>query len=194
IALIDTRIRDILYALRGVKRAPLVAFTIVSTVALGLGLVAAVFTVLNALVFRVDAVPDVHELFAVDRPYGDEPLRFTRDEFDAFRRETSVFSETYAQLNEVDARVDGRLAYGTFVTGNFFQVLRVGAAMGRTLTPADEEPSGGQRVVVLSHNGWDRLFARDPAVLGRHLNINSLTFDIVGVIPESFPGLAVFWP
>src|SRR6476660_8121565 len=93
VAFVDDRLRDILYALRGVKRAPLVAFTIVSTMALGLGLVAAVFTVLNALVFRVDAVPDVHEMFGVARPGGDEPLRFTRDEYDAFRQETSVFSE-----------------------------------------------------------------------------------------------------
>src|SRR5262245_8953289 len=194
VAFIDNRMRDILYALRGFKRAPLVAFTIVSTVALGLGLVAAVFTILSALLFRVDAVPDVHELYTVERPYGDEPLRYTRAEFDAFCRETTVFSEAYAQLAEVDARMDGRMVYGTFVTGNFFQVLRVGTVMGRTLTPADEEPSGGQRVVVLSHNGWDRLFARDPAVLGRQLNINGLTFEIVGVMPEQFRGLAVVAP
>src|SRR5262245_17400457 len=164
VTLVDNGIRDVLYALRGIKRAPLVAFTIVATVALGLGLVAAVFTVLNALVFRVDAVPDVHELFAVERPYGDEPLRYTRDEFDAFRRETSVFSESYAQITELDARMDGRLVYGTFVTGNFFQLLRVGAAIGRTLTPEDDgERSAGQAVMVLSQRGWDRLFARDPA-------------------------------
>ena len=193
-AFIDDRIRDILYALRGVKRAPLVAFTIVSTVALGLGLVAAVFTVLNALVFRVDAVPDVHEMFAVARPGGDEPLRFTRDEYDAFRQETSVFSEAYGQLTEVDSSVDGRAVYGTYVTGNFFQVLRVGAAMGRALTPADDDRSGGQPVMVLSHDGWDRLFARDPGVLGRHLILNGLTFEIVGVMPEGFRGLAVVAP
>jgi predicted permease len=194
VAFVDDRIRDILYALRGVKRAPLVAFTIVSTVALGLGLVAAVFTVLNALVFRVDAVPDVHQMFAVARPGGDEPLRFARDEYDAFRQETSVYSEAYAQLTEVDSRVDGRPVYGTYVTGNFFQVLRVGAAMGRALTPADDDRSGGQAVVVLSHNGWDRLFARDPGVLGRHLLLNGLTFEIVGVMPEGFRGLAVIGP
>ena len=67
-AFVDDTVRDILYALRTFKRAPLVAFTIVSTVALGLGLVAVAFTMLNALLFRVDAVPDVHEMFAVERP------------------------------------------------------------------------------------------------------------------------------
>ena len=81
--------------------------------------------------------------------------------------------------------------YGTFVTGNSFQVLRVSAAMGRALTPADDEPSAGQAVMVLSHRGWDRLFARNPAVLGRRVLVNGLTFEIVGVMPEGFRGLAV---
>src|SRR5262245_933796 len=194
-AFVDNTVRDILYALRGFKRAPLVAFTVVSTVALGLGLVAAVFTVLNALVFRVDAVPDVPEMFALERPQAaGEPARFTRDKFDAFRRETSFFSGVFAQVADVDSRVDGRLMYGTFVTGNFFQVLRVGAAMGRTLTPADEAPLGGQPVMVLSHRGWDRLFARDPAVVGRRLLVNGHTFEIVGVMPDQFRGLAVVAP
>ena len=79
-AFVEDTVRDFFYALRAIKRAPLVAFTIVSTVALGLGLVTAVFTVLNAMVFRVDAVPDVQELFAVERPQTvGEPARFTRD-------------------------------------------------------------------------------------------------------------------
>ena len=84
--------------------------------------------------------------------------------------------------------------FGTFVTGNFFQVLRVNAAIGRALTPADDEPSAGQPVMVLSHRGWDRLFARDPAILGRELLVNGITFEIVGVMPEGFRGLAVGAP
>jgi predicted permease len=188
----DDLIRDVRSALRAFERAPLVALTIVATVALGLGLVAAVFTLLNALVFRVDAVPDVHEMYAVERPQDvGEPAALTRDRFDALGRETSFFSGLYAQVADVDSLVDGQLMYGTFVTGNVFQVLRVSAAMGRTLTPADDEPSAGQPVMVLSHRGWDRLFARDPAVLGRRLLVNGLTLEIVGVMPDGFRGLAV---
>ena len=117
--------------------------------------------------------------------------RFTRAQFDALRRETNVFTDAYAQLSDVDSRVDGRLMFGTFVTGNFFQVVRVSAAMGRALTPADDEPFAGQPVMVLSHRGWDRLFARDPAILGRRLLVNGFTFEIVGVMPEGFRGLTV---
>ena len=192
-AFVDDTVRDIFYALRTFKRAPLVALTIVSTVALGLGLVAVAFTMLNALLFRVDAVPDVHEMFAVERPRTSdgERQRFTRAQFDALRRETNVFTDAYAELSDVDSRVDGRLMFGTFVTGNFFQVLGVSAAMGRALTPADDEPFAGQPVMVLSHRGWDRLFARDPAILGRRLLVNGFTFEIVGVMPEGFRGLTV---
>jgi predicted permease len=192
-AVVDDTVRDILYALRTFKRAPLVAVTIVSTVALGLALVAVAFTMLNALLFRVDAVPDVHEMFAVERPRTSdgEPERFTRAQFDALRGETDVFADAYAAVSDIGSRLDNRKIFGTFVTGNFFQVVRVNAAIGRALTPADDEPSAGQPVMVLSHRGWDRLFARDPAILGRDLLVNGVTFDIVGVMPEGFRGLTV---
>lgn len=188
---VDTTRRDIRLAFRTFRRAPLVALTIVVTVALGLGLVAVAFTMLNAVMFRADAVPDVHEMFEVSRPPGanGEPQTFTRDEFDALRRETSVFTDAYAEVSQVDSIVDGQLTFGTYVTGNFFQVVRVGAAMGRPLTPADDAPPAGQPVMVLSHRGWERLFARDPAILGRRLLVNGLTFEIVGVMPEHFRGL-----
>ncbi len=79
-ALVDNLVRDVLYAFRSFHRAPLAALTIVTTVALGLGLVAAVFTFLNEMVFRVDEVRNPHELFAVEhrQSAGAEPERFTR--------------------------------------------------------------------------------------------------------------------
>jgi predicted permease len=191
-ALVDDAIRDVRYACRGFSRAPLVACAIVVTVALGLGLVVVAFTFLNALLFNVDQVPDIHEMFAVERPQTseEEPKRFTRAEFDALRRETSVFTDSYAE-SSIDSRVDGRPSEGTLVTGNFFQVLGVGAAIGRTLTPADDAPFEGRPVMVLSDRGWDKLLARDPAVLSRTLLVNGITFDVVGVMPKRFRGLTV---
>jgi len=190
-AFVDSTVRDILYAFRTFQRAPLVSLTIVSTVALGLGLVAVAFTVLNMFLFRVDQVPGVDEMFAVERPRTSdgERLRFTRAQFDALRRETQVFTGAYAELSDIDSRVDGRMMTGTLVTGNFFQVVGVNAAIGRALTPADDE--AGQPVMVLSHNGWDRQFARDPAILDRGLLVNGVRFEVVGVMPEGFRGLAV---
>ena len=67
-------------------------------------------------------------------------------QFEALRRETSVFTDAYAELSDIDTRIDGRMMAGTLVTGNFFQVLGVSAALGRALTPADDgrlaRPSG----------------------------------------------------
>jgi predicted permease len=190
---VDALVRDVVYALRGFTRAPLVALTIVCTVALGLGLVVVAFTMFNQLLLQDDAVPDVQQMFAVERTRTSDGERqsFTRGQFEALRRETTVFTDAYASLNDVGSYLDGRLVFGTFVTGNFFDVLGVGAARGRTLKPADDEVSDGQPVIVLSHRGWERLFGRDPAILGRRLAVNGFTFEIVGVMPETFRGLTL---
>jgi len=91
---VDNTIRDAFYAIRAFRRAPLVAITIVTTVALGLGLVTVAFTLLNMFLFHVDQVPDVHEMYAVERPRTSDGERpFTRAEFDALRRETDVFTD-----------------------------------------------------------------------------------------------------
>ena len=146
IALVDDLARDILYAFRTFRRAPLAALTIVATVALGLGLVAAVFAVYNMIFLRVDAVRSPDELFAVERqagPDADARLPFTRSDYDAMRRETSVFTDAVAMLRPVGTRMEGRPASSTLVTGNFFQVLGVQAALGRTLMPGDREKTCG---------------------------------------------------
>jgi predicted permease len=195
-AFVDATIRDIVYALRGFSRAPLVTLAIVSTVALGLGLVAVVFSFLNAFLFRVDQVPTVDDMFALERPQtsGDERGSFTRAHLDAIRRDTNVFSDAYAELSGIDFPVDGRTVSFTLTTGNFFHVVGVRAAIGRELTPADDDPAVGHPVMVLSDRGWDRLFARDPAAVGRSVLVKGVSYEIVGVMPRGFRGLSVVPP
>jgi predicted permease len=189
-ALIDDLARDVLYAFRTFRRAPLAAFTIVATVALGLGLVAAVFTFFNAFL-RADAVQDPGELFVVVRPTGpgaDSSVPFTRAEYEALRRQTRVFADVAASARSTETRIDGHPASGTLVTGNFFHVLGVRAVLGRTLTPADDELSTG-RPIVLSHRAWIKLFAGDQTVISRGVSVNGVPCDIVGVMPEDFGDL-----
>ena len=139
---LDRVVRDIRFTWRLFRGAPLVALTIVTTVGLGLGLVAAVFTILNAYIFRVDEVRNPYELFAVERQRSAnaEPETFTRPQYEALIRETAVFSDVFATTPEIDAWVEGLRLEGPLVTGNFFHVLGVSAAHGRTLTPLDDEP------------------------------------------------------
>ena len=195
-AVIDNTIRDVQYALRAFAKAPLAAFTIVVTVAIGLGVVAVLFTVLNALVFRVDQVPDIAEMYEVQRIElaSGEGTPLTRSMFEAMRADTHVFTDAYATVPEVDLHVDGRIMAVTLVTGNFFDVVRVHPVMGRALMPADDRRSGGNAVVVLSHKGWDRHFKRDPNVLGRTVLVNGAPFEIIGVTAAGFRGLEVGGP
>jgi hypothetical protein len=194
-ALLDNVARDVRYAIRSFRRAPLVALTIVTTVGLGLGLVAVVFTLLNLMIFRVDEVRNPHELYAVERQRSAkaEPEGFTRAQYDALVRETGVFSETFASTPEIDAWIDGQRMEGPLVTGNFFNVLGVSAARGRALTLSDDEP-GAPPAVVVSHRAWSRYFASDPGVLNRTVLLNGARVNIVGVMPEGFRGLTVFPP
>jgi len=195
-AVVDTTIRDVQYALRAFAKAPLAAVTIVATVALGLGVVAVLFTVLNALLFRVDQVPDIGEMYEVQRtqPASDEGPPLTRPTFDAMRAETQVFTDVYASVPEIDLHVGGRPMAITLVTGNFFAVVRVAPVIGRALMPADDTRSGANPVIVLSDKGWDRHFQRDPHVLGRSVLVNGAPFEIVGVTAAGFRGLEVNAP
>src|SRR5262245_47306333 len=95
-AFVDDTVHDILYAFRTFRKSPLTVITIVATVALGLGLVAVVFTLFNVLVLRVDAVRSPAELFAVERPRtpNGQRVRLTRLDYDSLRRDTQVFSDT----------------------------------------------------------------------------------------------------
>jgi predicted permease len=197
---VDDLRRDIGYAFRTFRRAPLAALTIVVTVALGLGLVAVVFTVYNFFFLRADAVRSPGELFAVELEQrigrDNEPdAVFTRSDYEAMRRETSVFTDVFAIDRALTlTRVEGRLALSSLVTGNFFQALGIQAALGRPLLPGDDERFGGRPVVVLSHAGWRKLFQRDQGVIGRRVVINGAPYEIVGVMPDGFRGLSVTPP
>lgn len=196
-ALSDAVLRDVRYAYRSLRRAPLVALAIVTTIALGLGLVAAAFTILNAFVFRPDAVHDPEELFGVVRAASaDAPAeRFTRAEYEALLLETNVFTDAFANGGEIDVWIDGQRMEGALVTGNFFEVLGASAVRGRTFVPADD--ARGERVIVLSHQAWSRYFDGDPSILDRTIEVNGAAFQVVGIMPESFRGLAFapphFW-
>ena len=196
VSIVDDLIRDIQYAFRTFRRAPLAALTIVTTVALGLGLVAVVFTIYTLLFLRVDAVRDPGELFGVTltrfpEPATDERVSFARSDYEAMRRETSVFTDVIATRDFGPPRIDDRLARSAFVSGNFFQVLGVHAALGRPLLPDDDKPFAGRAVIVLSHTGWHKLFRGDPGVIGRRVTVSGAPYDIVGVMPEGFRGLSI---
>ena len=155
------------------------------------------FTLFNLFAFRADRVRNPDTLVGVvrTRASGAEPrMPFARADYDALRRETSVFTDVAGRLPDIDSRIDGRMMGGMLVTGNFFEVVGVTAARGRVLTPADDERFAPRPVMVLSHRGWSRLFGEDPAVVGREVLVNGSPVRIVGVAPEGFRGLSIAVP
>ena len=137
ISFFETLARDVSFALRMLRRAPLVAVTVVSTIALGLGVVTVAFTFFNAFFFQVDAVRNPDELFAVERlerPDSRSEVPFSRSEYEAIRRDTDVFTDVAAARPSFPTRVRGtgapgediagRAAVAMFVSGNFFEDRR----------------------------------------------------------------------
>ena len=189
-------LNDLRHAWRALAKAPLASLTIVVTVALGLGVVAVLFTILNTLVFRADQVPGIDAMVAVERTPADDrdDAVLTHALFEALRTDTQVFSDAYATVPGVVLHAEGRRMAVTLVTGDFFKTVRVAPVMGRALTPGDDAPAGGRPVLVLSHKGWERHFQRDPHVIGRTVLVNGAPFEIVGVAPAGFRGLEVGGP
>src|SRR6185436_14235878 len=109
-------------------------------------------------------------------------------------RESSVFSGVVAMLRQVPARFEGRRVTADLVTGNFFDMLGVQPILGRALIEDDDQPFASRSLIVLSHRGWNKLFAGDPSVVGRNVRVNGLPYEIVGVMPEDFRGLGILPP
>ena len=81
---------------------------------------------------------------------------------------------------------------GILVSGNYFSVLGVEPKLGRGFREAEDEVPGRDAVVVLGTSFWKREFAGDPSVVGRTVRLNGVNFTVIGVAPESFPGMFIF--
>jgi predicted permease len=197
VSLAETVWQDIRYAIRGFRRSPWLVATVVATIALGLGLDTALFTVFNATYFRPIGVRDpraLYEFYWMDRSGAGHD--FSLDEYRQFAAWNPAFSAALGYRN-TEVRLDGRDLLGTLVTGEYFQVLGVGAALGRTLLPEDASAPGSRPVVVLSYQAWQKQFSADPEIVGKKVLLRGYPFDIVGVAPAGFTGLgarpAEFW-
>jgi predicted permease len=111
----------------------------------------------------------------------------------AMRDEATAFADVacWADLGEARPVILGELGFGTvqFVSGNYFRTLGVRAALGRTILPEDESPTGWSPVAMISHRFWQRTFGGAADVINRTLRLNGRTFAIVGVMPAGFFGM-----
>jgi predicted permease len=184
----ETR-QDVLYAIRTFRRAPIFVAGVIATIGLGLGLLSSAFTFFDAYVLRPLAVRDPASLYDITwiAAIGDSH-RFTSEQYARLSATRGFFSETFA-YSMVQARVRGRPAIGQFVSGNYFSMLGVPPALGRTLLVSDDDPGAPQPVVVLSHHLWRTVFGADSSVIGQRVSLNGTPLTIVGVARAGFGGL-----
>src|SRR5438876_2901248 len=163
------------FAVRGLLRAPGFAIAAALTLALGIGLSTAVFTVADALLLRRLPVRDqdrIVTLWGTDGRFDNYPVGLD-DAREIARRSRSlerVASFGYEGSWPIAIRDAGRMyrLRRSYVSGEFFDVLGARAALGRTLRPSDDV-RGAAPVVVLSYAAWQRMFGGDSAVLGRKI-------------------------
>lgn len=178
---------------RQLRHRPLINGLAVLSLALGIGVNSSIFSVVNALLLREPPMEDPGRLMEV---YTQDSGGFkyatssypdyvdVRDSVDAFS-DLAAFNLSIATYDDGQ---DTRLLFGEIVSGNFFPMLGVKPALGRSFLPEEDETPGSHPVALLGHGFWQREMGGDPEVLGRTVKLNGLTFTVVGVAPEEYPG------
>jgi predicted permease len=191
---LDQLRQDTRYSVRMLRRSPGVTLVVVLTLALGIGANTAVFSLIDAQLFRPAPWSNGAPLVWIAASQGRSGRigNMSYPDYLAYRDEAATLSGIAAYRGTALA-IGGfraRRVLGGMVSGNFFDVVGIRAAMGRTLTPNDDQVPGGHPVVVLSDGLWRDHFGADPHVLGSQVSINGTPFTIVGVIPRGFTGVA----
>jgi len=192
-------LQNLRYSLRQLRKSPGFTFTVILTLALGIGANAAVFTLFDQVLLRMLPVQEPRQLVRVHwtggysggaSVFGGEMGDYySYPMYKDLRDKNQVFSGVVAvdranvgvswnnQAEDKDAEL---------VSGNYFQVLGLQPALGRLLTPQDDTAKGANPQLVLSYAYWKSHFAGSPSVIGQTVRVNGHPFTIVGVAPEAF--------
>jgi predicted permease len=201
-AWLESLARDVEHTLRGLRRTPGFTVAVVATLAIGIGLNSAIFTLTYSVLARPLPVRDADRVVNVyarlrsggvaGRNVNGNPSFLSYDEFLEYARASSFASS--AVYHSVDLSVaDGtaRLADGELVSCDYFRTLRVSFALGRGFTPEECAHVGGAPSVVLSHGAWQAQYGGDSSVVGRVVHLNGIPFRVVGVTERAFDGIAL---
>jgi len=190
--------QDVQYAVRMLKKQPGVVVIAVLTIALGIGVNASIFSILNSLLLRPLPAPDADSLVSLyqkvsstkNRAVIGGQYRFSYPEYVGYRDQNRVLNGLAAYHPEVRVLVDDQAqeAEAQVVSCNYFSVLQAKIALGRGFLDADCNLDGSTNVLVLSDALWRHQFAGDPGIVGRTVRINRIPFTIVGVAAPGFGG------
>ena len=188
---------DLRLAYRRLRQNPSFSAIAILTLALGIGANTAIFSIINAALLRGLPVARPSEIISINQKFGADTL-------------PAISFPNYRDLRDRNTVLSGLVAYrflpaslglpgntqrvwGYLVTGNYFDVLGVHAALGRMLRPDDDVRPGGHPVAVLSWACWQKRFGGDPSVVGSAVKVNGSDYTILGVTPEGFFGTELFF-
>ncbi len=191
--MLENLFADVRFALRWLRRSPAFTLVAIAALAIGIGFNTALFTLVDALLFKPLPVERPDRLVDVFTSGGDSDQYATSSypDFLDFKAQNQVFTDMLAYSPSMAAvkLVDrSRLAMGETVTGNYFQLLGVKPLVGRTLLPEDDKP-GAPRAAVISYRLWRREYAASPSAVGQSIRIHGEAYTVVGVLPASFTGM-----
>ncbi|HET8675194.1 MAG TPA: ABC transporter permease, partial [Blastocatellia bacterium] len=191
----ESLLQDLRYGLRMLLKRP--GFTVIAilSLALGIGANTAIFSLVNTALLMPPPVARPGEIVALNNSAANRMFpTFSYPNYRDFRDRNEVFSGLiayrFAPLSVSHDGTNERL-WGYVVTGNYFEVLGVGAAVGRVISAEDDQTPGAHPVTVLSYKYWQSRFGGDAGVLGRSLIINGRSFTVIGVAPRGFYGTEV---
>ena len=183
--------QDLRYAVRMLLKKPGLTFIAVLTLALGIGAVSSIFSVVNAVLLRPLPYPEAEQLVRVggiNLKTGKGPGTLSPPDFYDWQARNNVFesmavydgwSPSLTRQGEPERITAAR------VSANFFNVLRVSPQLGRAFLP-QEEQRGNHLAVILSHKLWQRRFGADREIIGKTITLNGESYAVVAVMPPDF--------
>ncbi len=193
------------FALRTLFKTPFVTSIAIASLALGIGATAGIFSLFDQVLLRPVPVPHAEQLVNLAAPgpnpgsqscntAGDCNAVFSYPMFRDLQRVQTSFTGIAGVFDvgaNLAARGNTKSGEIQLVSGSYFPVLEVRPALGRLLTPDDDQRIGESAVAVLSYDYWNATFGRDPGVLNQTLIVNGHPLTIVGVAPRGFDGITL---
>jgi macrolide transport system ATP-binding/permease protein len=197
--LVTDFVDDVRYAVRSLRRTSGLTAFVVITLALGIGMSAATYSMVDGLIFR--PYPVLHPgrvVTLVSTTRDDSFDDFSYREYLDIRGHTKSYDGVIAEGAtepvgfSAEPGATPRVKGGMLVSGNYFRVLGVEPQLGRGFRDDEDQVAGRDAVVVLGPDFWKHEFGGDPSVVGRTVRLNGAGFTVIGVAPESFPGILIF--
>jgi len=204
-AALEATFQDVRYAWRGMLKSPAFAITAILSLALAIGANTAIYSIVDAAMLRPLPVPEPERLFTLATPEIEEPgsepsgerETFSYPLYRQFRAAagdsarlalfSGIWGPAEVQIPDADAPIEKAIPY--FASGDAFEILGVGPALGRVFSSEEDHGIREHPVVVISYDYWQRRFQGNPGVLGQRLRLEGRIYSIIGVARQGFFGV-----